>query len=219
MAEEISKKQMVMAGLGAVTALAVALAKIAPLMVAAKTQFPAAGFFEPEKVKWIADQLPDDSEDEFILAAWDFVARDITYEPVGSDIDFVDGMVYCDSCYSVQQTLNRQMGNCVSKSALLASILLNRLAPDRVWMAVGNFGTGRVAGHAWVQIERGGKVYIIETTAPPPAYPWKEASASPSYQPYAVFCQQEFDCLNHSFCLEASRCNCCTASSQRGRVI
>lgn len=208
MAEDISKQKMALAGLGAITTLALAIAKIAPL-IAGKVQFPVEGFFEPQKVKWIADQLPDDDEDEFILSAWDFVAREIDYEPVGSDIDFVDGDIVCDGCYSVQETLNRELGNCVGKSALLSSILLNKLAPDRVYMAVGHYRNGRSFGHAWVELERNGGTYLIEATQPPSAMPWTLVSSNAStYVPYATFSQERFDCLNHSFCLQVGRCSC-----------
>lgn len=214
--EEITKRQMIMAGLATLGTLAVALARIAPL-IAGRVQFPASAFFQPEKVRDIADQLPDD-EDDFVVAAWDLVARDIAYEPVGSDIDFVDnGLVLCDKCYSVDETLNRAMANCVGKSALMASLLLNRVAPSRVFMAVGQYRNGRVSGHAWVEMERGGQLYLIETTAPPPSSPWKPVSSAPSYVPYAVFSRQEFDCLDHGFCLEVSKCDC-GRSAEFGRL-
>jgi hypothetical protein len=211
---EIGKPEIALAGLGAITALALALARVAPLLVAARVKFPVQGFFEPAKVAWVADQLPQDNEDEFILAAWDFAA-DIPYEPVGTDLDFVEGEVVCDGCYSVVQTLNRELGNCVGKSALLASILLNRIEQSRVFMAVGHYlDRGRSSGHAWVELERDGDLYLLESTQPPSSNPWRLATRSSAYTPYATFSQERFDCLNHSFCIQAGRCNCEQAVSR-----
>lgn len=199
---------MKLAGLGAMTVMAVALARSSAK--AAYTSFPVSGFFEPDKVVSLADEIPADTEDEFILAAWDYVGREIAYEPVGTDLEFQDGVVLCDVCYSVEQTLQREMANCVGKSALLCSLLLNRLEPGRVWMVVGQYVSNNVgSGHAWVEVERGGQFYILESTMIPPAMPWKPAASDARYVPYTIFSQAEFTCLDSQFCVRLGGCPTC----------
>jgi hypothetical protein len=171
--------------------------------------FPASDFFQPDKVTYLADLLSAEDEDEFILNAWDYVGRTITYEPVGSDINFDGQTISCLYCWTVEQTLARGMGNCVCKSSVLASILLNRLAPERVHMVIGGFALDGVGGHAWCQIDRNGAQYILEATSPPKAQPWVPAAIMGSvYIPYAVFSPLDFVCVDNHFCLRVNECDC-----------
>ena len=205
-------KALIATVIGTVGALALAVARIAPLLVVADyVTFPAASFFQPVKVKDIADDLRSisETEDEFILNSWDWVGRSIAYEPIGSDIDFNGQMVSCQYCYTVDQTLRRGQGNCVAKSALLGSILLNYLDPRRVSMAIGVYSDGREqGGHAWLEVSRNGAFYIVEATAPPYSQPWRTAaSLSRTYIPYTLFSEEAFQCLDDRICLQAG-CNC-----------
>jgi hypothetical protein len=139
-------------------------------------------FFQPHAVASIAKQFPYTSEDEFTLAAWDYVGRQIPYEPLGSDMEFGDLAIECEDCYFPMQVIARNKGNCVAKSSLLASILTNRIANDRVSIMVGDLYSARNS-HAWVSMERGGSWYILESTAPPDKRnPWL-----PEEQAYAMY--------------------------------
>ncbi len=173
--------------------------------------FPASDFFQPTKVSALAESLyPEDAtEDEFILNAWQWVGSSIVYEPIGSDIDFDGQIIKCLYCWTVEQTLQRGMGNCVCKSSVLASLLLNYIAPERVHMVIGGFSLDGVGGHAWLTCERNGVDYILEATSTPKPQPWIPAtSMSTVYIPYATFSQVDFSCLDHSFCLKVNECDC-----------
>lgn len=205
-------KALIATVVGTVGALALAVARVVPLLLVADyVTFPATSFFQPGRVRDIADDLNavSGSEDDFILNSWDWVGRSIAYEPIGSDIDFSGEMVSCQYCYTVDQTLRRGQGNCVAKSALLGSILLNYLEPRRVNMAIGVYSDGREqGGHAWLQVARGGAIYVVEATAPPHLRPWRTTAAlSRTYIPYTLFSTEVFQCLDDHICLQAG-CDC-----------
>jgi hypothetical protein len=173
--------------------------------------FPASDFFQPQTVSAQATDLYQEgmTEDEFILAAWQWVGSTITYEPIGSDIDFNGELIKCLYCWTVDQTLARGKGNCVCKSAVLASILLNYINPERIHMVIGGFSLDGVGGHCWVTVNRNGTDYILEATATPKDPPWMAADLmSEIYIPYAVFSQVDFSCVDHSFCLKVNECDC-----------
>lgn len=219
----VDARHVVLAGVGAAVAAAAVVVLGKAVRVGADggslDYFDIRAFFQSdaEVVQDIAATLPED-EDEFILAAWEFVGRVITYEAVGSDIDFVGEMVSCEWCYSVEETLARGTGNCVAKSSLLSSILLARLPPERVYMVVGHWTSqaGTPSGHAWVQVLRDGIAYLLEATHAPFAPPWHTVGDSPQYMPYAIFSPMSFLCLNHTFCIEVSKCKCC---EETGRLV
>lgn len=171
--------------------------------------FPASDFFHPELTEELAASLDATLEDDFILNAWNYVGSEVTYESTPSDIEFEGEYITCLYCYSVKETLARTKGNCVNKSALLASILLTRLEPARVKMIIGGFALDGVGGHAWLNVERGGDWYLIEATSPPKAMPWVPVSVTAGvYLPYAVFSPASFECLDHSVCLKVGACDC-----------
>ena len=206
---EPTKKELAMVALGTLATVALAAARLAPLLVAQKVTFPPEAFLEPDKVRDVADMLWQGDEEAFILDAWQVVGENLEYEPIASDIDVVNGLITCDKCYTVKETINRGMGNCVSKSALLASILLNRLEPDRVYMDIGNYKKDGVGGHAWVEVERGGSLYTIESTGTPPPNPWATSKAVEQfYLPKARISVDGIECRDNSFCLQVSDCDC-----------
>lgn len=139
-------------------------------------------FFQPAAVKDIASQLPNSTEDEFSLAAWQLVGS-IPYEAIGSDMEFYNGQVYCEDCYLAPQTLDRQVGNCVAKSALLASILANRISMNRIQIVIGNYVGENIGGHAWVELYRNTDWYLLEATKTP-SYPVPWVPASQVYNIY-----------------------------------
>lgn len=147
--------------------------------------YSPADFFQPASVSDIASQLPYSSEDEFTLAAWEYVGGRIPYEPLGSDMGFGTKAIECEDCYFPTQVISRKKGNCVAKSSLLASLLVNRVSEDRVSIMVGDFH-GDYNSHAWVSMERGGAWYVLEATAPPAkSKPWlPEEYAYSTYNPH-----------------------------------
>jgi hypothetical protein len=195
---------------GAFALGAVALVKLSSSVFASQyVSFPVTAFFQPEKVTALADALWDEDEDTYILNCWNHVGRNIEYEAIGSDIDFEGNIVSCLYCWSVEQTLARGKGNCVCKSAVLASLLLNRLTPERVHMVIGGFSMDGVGGHAWVTCNRGGGEYLVEATSPPRPQPWIPVSSMGSiYIPYAVFSPVDFVCNDTRFCLRVNECDC-----------
>ena len=144
--------------------------------------YSLGAFFQPQAVAQIAQQLPSGTEDDFILSAWQIVGS-MPYEAIGSDMEFANGRVYCEDCYLAPQTLERKVGNCVAKSALLASILANRIAMNRIQIVVGNYVGEHQGGHAWVELWRGSNWYLLEATKTP-SYPSPWVHASSVYDSY-----------------------------------
>lgn len=119
------------------------------LATRSSTQAFALGvFIDPESVADIATTLPQ-NEDDFILAAWELVGNNIRYEGFGSHLKFSADVVYCQKCFLSRQVLKSGVGNCVSKSVLLTSLLRNRLPPERIFLAIGQLNTDHIGGHSW----------------------------------------------------------------------
>lgn len=124
-------------------------------------------FFRPDLVSDLAKTFPQD-DDGFIQAAWNYVAKSIVYEPIGSDMIFINDKILCEDCRLPQSVLTGEKGNCIAKSALLASILMHRLPVSRIHIIVGSYGPDRdVGGHAWAEVFRQGRWYLLETTKAP----------------------------------------------------
>lgn len=210
---ELSLKESPLIVLAAIGGLTLVIAKILPALSAhggaEYDTFAATNFFQPSKVSELAASLAAESEDQFILNAWDWVGRSVIYESTPSDIEFEGDVITCLHCYTVDETLATGRGNCVNKSALLASILLNRLAAERVYMVIGGFAMDGVGGHAWLNVYRDNDWYLIEATSPPKSSPWiKVSSLGSIYVPYAIFSAADFRCVDHSVCLEVGACDC-----------
>ncbi len=173
--------------------------------------FEVGEFFRPDEqeIQDIAERLPAD-EDQFILGAWRLVGE-MRYENIASSFDIKDTQVFCSACYLPSETLNRNMGNCVAKSALLASILLTRLSPGRIYLAIGDLisGSGPV-GHAWLIVRRGGLWYVVEATLPPPMPPWRTVQDQErKYVSHALVSPTELVCNEPNICLRtAADCPC-----------
>ena len=146
--------------------------------------FPTSELVCPGCAAGVAASLPGADDDTFIYSAWSFVGYTIQYDLYASDITFLDSSVKCRDCEFPATTLETGNSNCVGSSALLASILRNRLPPERVMMVVGNYTRNGVGGHAWVEVLRD-DWYILEATASPQG--WRLASASPEYVPLIFF--------------------------------
>lgn len=168
-----------------------------------------ADFFRPDLVKGIAAKLPSDP-DAFILAAWDYVARDYPYEAIGSDMVFQNGNIECADCYLPGTTLQRDKGNCVAKSSLLASILAVRLPAERVHIIVGSYQGEALGGHAWVEVYRNYNWYLLESTKIPDTdNPWLLADNSyPTYDPGVLITSKKVTCEDAKYCAATASCNC-----------
>lgn len=170
--------------------------------------FPARDFIQPEAVAHLAAQLPED-EDEFILAAWDMVGRDIKYEGFASDIRFVDSQVKCLKCFLPAAVLRSGESNCVGKSSLLASLLATRLEGERIRMVIGELNVDGVGGHAWVAVFRHGDWYLLEATKPPGVQPWVRASQLASvYYPMAYISPTGVSCTSKKLCVSFHKASC-----------
>lgn len=211
--EAVLDKNSALAAIAAIGGLTAVIAILVPRLSASGSleydTFPASNFFQPEKAAGLADSLGTESEDQFILDAWNYVGGSIAYESIPSDIEFEGDVITCLRCYTVEETIASGKGNCVNKSALLASVLLNRLSSERVYMVIGGFSMDGVGGHAWLNIYRNNDWYLVEATSPPKPNPWIKVSAMNTiYVPYAIFSAADFRCVDHSVCLQVGACDC-----------
>jgi len=77
--------------------------------------------------------------------------------------------------------------NCANKAFLLTSLLRRELSSDEVFCVLGNLeNNGDIGGHAWCEINLGGRDFIMESTRPdvPPLVPTQIATR---YQPVHLF--------------------------------
>ncbi|MDD5703274.1 MAG: hypothetical protein PHU23_14650 [Dehalococcoidales bacterium] len=160
-------------------------------------------FFQPASVSKIAASLPYGTEDEFVLAAWNYVGN-LPYENLGSNMEFYGDVIQCADCYLGSQAVQRQKGNCVSKSSLLASILANRMDINRLKLVVGDYEGEKNQGHMWVEWWRipQNNWYILESTAQPQyPDPWMMADDyTTTYIPSTFISLDEIECLDNNYC-------------------
>lgn len=72
-----------------------------------------------------------------------------------------------DTWFYPAESLQLGIGNCANKTFVLASMLKNQFrSPGEVYAVVGNIKLDGIGSHAWVEINRGGRSYIMETTQP-----------------------------------------------------
>lgn len=172
------------------------------------SRYSTSDFVNPQAVMSVAATLPQDDEDTFILSAWSYVSDNIKYVGFASDIYFVDDYIKCQDCYTPQATLKAKQGNCVSMSAVLASLLRTRLPADRVYMAIGELNLpDRSGGHAWVQVERQGQWYLLESTVEPKGWVTAQSVAS-KYIPYTLFNDKMYNCYNSQVCRVSIQAGC-----------
>lgn len=140
----------------------------------------SAGFFD--EGKWLSDYItpnePDilllwsqvaqlsDTKEGRVTAAWDWVANQVRYTSFVSAQINVEGVRSTQDDYwqSPSMVTKTRIGNCANKAILLTSLLRNELSPDDVYCILGNLHNGKVEGHAWVQVNLGGKEYVVEST-------------------------------------------------------
>lgn len=167
-----------------------------------------SSFIDPNAVADIANSLPA-PEDEFVIAAWGWVAQNIHYDNFGTVMYFSSDGIDCDNCLLPAAVIATGQSNCVGKAGLLTSILRNRIPADRVYMVVGRLRLNGVGGHAWVRVEEGGTWYILESTVLPPAQPWiPESTMAWKYAADGYVNDAYFQCYDPALCV-AIHANCC----------
>lgn len=175
----------------------------------------AADFFRPDLVADITVDFPQ-NEDDFILAAWNYVAG-IPYEAIGSDIYVQENIIECADCYLPATTLERRIGNCLAKSALLASILMTRLPAEYVHIIIGSYKYEEIGGHAWTEVYRDGAWYLLESTREPNMLnPWLLADDSyPLYDPAVLITSNRISCEDEKYCTAIANCDCSDVANSR----
>ncbi len=122
------------------------------------------------------------SEDDRILACWDWVARNIDYPKDRTTFALtVYGKTIKADDYFLEpsETIAIGLGKCDATSNLLVSMLRNFLSPERVWVVLGDLHSGAGGGHAWVVVSRNSHYDVLETTLNklPDGNPWKDAGS------------------------------------------
>jgi hypothetical protein len=130
------------------------------------------------------------SQQDRIVAAWDWVANQVKYKPFIAARISVEGVtsVQEDFWQSPAMCSKTHVGNCANKAFLLASLLRNEFTADQVHVVLGNLYNGHASGHAWVEVQVGGDSYIVESTRND--VPLSIASLTDRYEPVHYFNDQ-----------------------------
>lgn len=162
----------------------------------------AASFFN--EGSWLTDFITPEAPDvqevfkqltrglqssvEKLTACHKWVANKVRYVP------FVRGKLVINGQSSVQDdlwtspslTMHTGVGNCATKSFLLASLLRNELGSAEVFCTLGNLHNGKPGGHAWVSVKMPYGEQVMETTVPggPALVP---AAVASRYEPVHYF--------------------------------
>jgi hypothetical protein len=99
-------------------------------------------------------QIPNGSVEARVLAVWDAVATRVTYL---LDKHQVEGGE--DGWLPPEETWSRRVGDCEDHSLLMASML--RKLGISCWIVWGHANSG---GHAWVEVQLGDRVALVEAT-------------------------------------------------------
>lgn len=107
------------------------------------------------------------SIEDKITALWQWVASQVRYKSLIRGRLWIEGKSSSqdDLWNSPSVTRRVQVGNCVNKAFLLASLIRNDLPPDSINCVLGNlYHDVTPGGHAWVQVNLGSGEYIVEST-------------------------------------------------------
>lgn len=147
-------------------------------------------------VRELAAELAASSpyEDDFILACWGWVAANIRYPRSDRrELRFAGRRLVSQDYWSLPAEVlapTQRVEDCDGASFALASLLRHRLGPAQVYVVLGELARGRPGdfGHAWVEVQRMGRWYLLEATLDRlPEPPWVQAEAAPEYQPALFF--------------------------------
>lgn len=175
-----------------------------------KAKIPLVELINPKSVSHIADQLPT-NEDDFIMAAHQFVSDNVQYSGFDSFLKLTPYYIFCKDCYLPATVLNIGRSNCVGMSVLLESLLRNRIPANRTYLVIGQLHQGGVGGHAWVNVCRSDDHwYVLESTMPPMG--WRRQSELESvYEPEALVNDTGLYCIDEDICFDvktARGCSC-----------
>jgi hypothetical protein len=172
--------------------------------------------------KWLTEFITPDNRDvqtlyqnitrgitdqtERITALWKWVASQVKYTR------FVKGMMSISpGGYTSTQsdywappgiTARVRVGNCATKSFLLASLLRNELPAEKIHCVLGNLEQPRnKGGHAWIEIQPNGVNYIMESTKDN-MRPMVPADSAGIYEPVVYFNDQEVSVIEGRTVLE-----------------
>jgi hypothetical protein len=131
------------------------------------------------------------SKQDKIIAAWDWVAKQVKYK------SFIHAQITVEGKTSYQEDFwqkpsmcsKTHVGNCANKAFLLTSLLRNELGSEEVYCVLGNLYNGHSAGHAWVEARIDGTNYIIESTRDD--IPLILADTAERYEPVHYFNDQK----------------------------
>lgn len=138
----------------------------------------------------VYNQVVHGSDEEVVLALWDYVCRNIdyplTFDGRADDTHVLNAFVNVNRAFlGPTYLVNRSSGDwwempcevlawgisdCEGTSNLLCSLLRRRFEPDRVFVEVGYWGGG---GHAWVSLKLTDWVILETTLDQLPQDPWK----------------------------------------------
>jgi hypothetical protein len=93
-----------------------------------------------------------------------------------------------DTWFYPAESIHIGKGNCANKSFVLTSLLKNRFkSPGEVYCAVGNVTLDGIGSHAWVQMNQGGRSYLLETTQPNITKALIPTDIAEAYEPMVYF--------------------------------
>ncbi len=126
-------------------------------------------FITPEAIdvrELHADLTADIHTLEERIAALHGWVSSLTYKKSVKGTLKIDGKVsYQNDLWTTPGITSRiKVGNCATKSFLLASLIRLELPASEVHCVLGNLYNGKAGGHAWVQVQLHGVDYIVEST-------------------------------------------------------
>ncbi len=127
--------------------------------------------------------------EDIVAALWHYVAI-FPYRPTIAARLKAGGKSFYqdDTWFYPAETIKIETSNCANRAFLLASLMKNHLSnPGDVYVVVGNISLDGIGAHAWVQVNIGGRPYILETTQPNLPHVLIPVSSSGVYLPAVYF--------------------------------
>lgn len=173
--------------------------------------FTLREFITPDAfaVKELYQRLKGSTEEETILACWNWVVENIRYPKSDRRVMYYGGKEYVaeDWWGLPAETISTGSEDCDGRAFLLVSLLRNFLPEDKVFAVLGNLAKDGASGHAWVTVSRG-NWHILETTLSSlPDNPWKLDGVENIYRPALYFNDKEvFASVKEKLCLPLGPC-------------
>jgi len=126
--------------------------------------------------------------EEKVKACHNWVANRIRYKQLLTGRLWVEGQTSVQNDLWLSPSLVKQIrvGNCANKAFLLTSLLRNELGQDHVYCVLGNLYNGKAGGHAWTEVNLGGRNFICDATNAN-VQPLVFASIADRYEPVHYF--------------------------------